>query len=909
MSFPNDPSKPAKRPPGVRRAVRIPPSTALLERELDDEMRFHIEMRVADLIARGMTEAEARAEAERRFGDPNDLRDYFETIEVPNMRRMQWQEWLSDWTTGGLCADVRVALRSLLRAPSFSIAAILALGLGTGAAAGVFSMLEGVVLRPLPYAQPHRLVALWETNTPKSLDHEQLSPVNFVDYRALKGDFADIAGWWVPQLNLTDGATGDPIRVHAVETSRNLFRVLGVQPALGPGFGGDSSFNSKLQEVVISHRLWQSRYNSDAAIIGKPVTLNGSSYAVVGVMPAGFAFPHGTEVWQGLSWDFRQHSRAAHFVEAVGRLAPGATVEQANADLSALGARLGSEYAKTNGGWAARVVPMDQELEGSFRPALFSLLGAAGVLLLIACINVANLLLARGTARRREVAVRAAIGANRPRLIRLFLTESLVLAAIGSVLGFGFAVATVKGLIAWSPITIPRAADVGVNFTVLGFSTLVAMLTAVAFGLAPAIMTSRADLQDALKDGGKGASNAGRRTRSTLVVAEVALAVTLLSAAGLLIQSVSHLSHVGVGVDPASVVTVDLQLAGAGYPSYAQVDRFYANLAAALRTKRGVTAVGASNFLPLDAGWRLPFNRADIARAAKGEEPMAQHESVDEGYFETMHVPLLRGRNFTARDDSTSVPVVIVNEALAKQTWPGENPIGKRIVVQARNIGPLGSRIVPDSVSEVVGVVRDVKNTSLTAAAEPTIYFSVHQFPFRAMHLVVRGLGTLAQMQTTIRDAVRALDPALPLGEMQTMNRVLSASVDPPRFVMLLLGVFAALALSLAAVGIYGILTYVVSHRRKEIGIRLALGAQPSAMLRMVMREGVSLAVAGSAIGIVGAWAAGRSLSRFLYGVEPWDPITLGAVVAVVLAVATAACLMPGRRAAGEDPVSALRAD
>ena len=815
----------------------------------------------------------------------------------------------ADLSLDGLRNDVAYAIRSLVHAPAFTVAAVLALGLGTGATAAVFSMLEGVVLRPLPFANPERLVAIWETNKPKSLDREQLSPVNFVDYRALKEDFDDIAGWWRPQLNLTDAGGGEPVRVAAIETSRNLFRVLGVKPLLGPGFIGDSAFNSTVFEAVISHRLWRSRYGGDPSMVGRTITLDGALYTVVGVMPAGFGFPGATDVWQSLRWPFAQHSRGAHFVEAVGRLKPGIAPALVNAHLATLGARLGREFKDTNDGWSARAVPLDHEMTGLFRPALYSLFGAAGLLLLIACINVANLLLARGTSRRREVAVRSAIGASRSRLIRLFLTESFVLASLGSAVGLAFAAIAVRGLIAWSPIQIPRADEVGVNLSVLAFVTLIVVGTTVAFGLVPALLASRADLQDALKDGAKGASGSGGRLRSGLVVAEVALAVMLLSGAGLLIRSVANLLHERTGVDPTAIVTVDVQLAGAGYKDYARVDAFYNAAVASLARQPEVAAVGAANFLPLETGWRVPYGLVGAARLTSGDEPIAQYHSVDQGYFSTMRVPLLRGRGFTAQDDTNGVPVVIVNETFARQAWPGENPVGKRIVTRATGIGPLGRRIVNGDEHQVIGVVRDIKNTSLKTDAEPALFFSSHQFPFRSMHLVVRTRASSAHMLAVIRDALRRIDPGIPLGNIKTMDRVLAQSVDPPRFVMLLLTVFALLALSLAAVGVYGIFTYVVSHRRKEIGIRIALGAQPEAMLRMIVREGATLALLGCALGVAGALLGGRSLAGFLYGVSASDPVTLTGVPLVVIAVAVVACLLPGRRAAGEDPALALRID
>lgn len=803
--------------------------------------------------------------------------------------------------------DLRFGIRSLRRSPSFTIAAILALGLGTGSAAGVFSLLRGVVLRPLPYARPEQLVMLWEINKTKGLEHEPISPVNFVDYRGLKNVFEDAAAWWRPQLNLTDDS-GEPVRVNAIETTENLFSVLGVRPYLGQDFPIHEKLYGLEGQAIISHRLWQSRFSGDRHVIGKVVHLNGNNYTVVGVMPPGFSYPGQTDLWQQMRWDVSQHSRAAHFMESVARVKPGVPTERVQRELTALTGRLATENKATNNDWSARVVTLDREVAGVFRPALFALLGAAGLLLLIACINVANLLLARAVIRRREVALRAAIGASRTRLIRLFLTESLVLAVIGAALGLGIAIASVKGLLAWSPVQIPRADGVGVDLSVLLFATIIAVVTAVAFGLVPAVFMSRVELQDALKDGAKGAGARGRKLRSGLVVAEVALAVMLLSGAGLLIRSVTKLLRVDAGLDPTSSIAVDLQLPDVAYREWERVDQFYSTLSQSLRTNPEIAAVGAANFLPLEPGWRIAFQVAD-ARVAPEFAPEAQFHIADEGYFNTLRVPLIKGRVFTAQDIAQSPSVIVINETMARRLWPGQNAIGKRIVQTIRGIGPLSRRLGTGNEHEVIGVVKDIKNSSLRSAAEPAVYFAERQFPSRKMHLIVRGHGDPARLAAIVRQAVQRVDPALPLGDIKAMERVLAESVDPPRFVMLLMTVFAGLALTLAAVGIYGILTFMVSYRRRELGIRLALGAQPAAMLRMIVREGVGLTLVGCAIGVVGAFVGGRSLSGFLFSIEPWDPATLGGVLVVVIAVASVACLVPGRRAAAEDPASALRAE
>ena len=807
-----------------------------------------------------------------------------------------------------LISDIRFALRSLVRSPSFAITAVLALGLGIGSTAGVFSLLEGVVLRPLPYRDPSRLVTIWDSNREKGLKHEPISPVTFHDYRALSSVFADAAAWWRPQLNLAD-ETGDPVRVSAVETTENLFDVLGVQPAMGRGFTVHTGLFGGEHEAIISHTLWNTRFGGDPGVIGRAIRLNGFTYTVVGIMPPGFGFPGETDLWQQLQWDLHFHSRGAHFMESVARLAPGVTAGRANRELAALGVRLGNEFRGTNAGWTPKVIELDRETAGVFRPGLFALFGASALLLTLACINVANLLLARASGRRREVALRSAIGASRGRLVRLFLTESIVLVVAGAAVGLAVAVLSIKALMAASPVRIPRADSIGIDAPVLVFATVVAAVTALAFGLVPAFILSRSELQDALKDGSKGSGTQGRALRSALVVIEVALAVILLSGAGLLVRSVTRMLAVNTGVDPALTITVDMQLPDAAYREWPKVEQFYASLVRAIQQRPGVVAAGTSTFLPLQTGWRLPYVPVGAGPFPVGEEPMAQFHSADAGYFAAVRAPIVRGRPFDAHDDVGSTPVVIVNETLARRLWPNEDAIGKRITTTIRNIGPLASRNVAGDEHQVVGVVRDIRNAALRDDTEPAMYFAPGQFPARKTYLVVRGRGDPVELTAIIREEVRHLDPTLPLGDVKPMSRVLAAVVDPPRFVMMLMSAFAVLALTLAAVGIYGMLSYAVSYRRREFGIRLALGARPAGVVRLIVREGLTLVLAGCVVGIAAMFVAGRSLSGFLFEVKPWDATTLGAVLAVVVGVAALACLIPGRRAGAEDPAGALRAD
>jgi len=809
-----------------------------------------------------------------------------------------------------LLQDIRFGWRMLRRTPGFTIAAVVALALGVGATTAIFTVLDRVVLRPLPYADPDRLVMVWDTNDAKALTHERISPVTFGDYRGLTQVFQDAAGWWYPQVNLTE-AGRDPMRVNAVEASGNFFIVLGVQPVLGAGFPSDT-FYSRDRIAVISHRLWRERFAGDQAVIGKPIKLSDAVYTVAGVMPAGFQYPNDTDVWQRLQWDFTQHSRGAHFVESLFRLKSGATVEQANSELRSVTTRLGKEFVATNADWHARAVPLAHEVEGYFRPALFALFGAAAFLLLITCTNVASLLLARATAREREVAVRAAIGASRTRLVRQFLTESVLLAAIGTLLGLAVAIGSVKALIAVSPVQLPRLEGLGalgVDARVLAFSMVIATFTALAFGVVPAMLMACGDMQRPLKESGRSADGGGarRRARSALVVAEVGLAVMLLVGAALLARSFQRLVQQDPGFTPARVVTVNLELPY-NYNNFRNIADFYDQLLTSLRAAPGVTGAGLANFLPLDAAWRLPF--LIDGRPRPTDAPLAQDQSVDEDYFTVIGVPLLRGRFFEHRDTADAHGVVLINEALAKREWPNEDPIGQHITMFVRNIGPMGTVLMPAGTKyQIVGVVANVKNASLSQAPEPAIYFTYRQFSFRGFNIVVRGQGDAAALVAAVRSSVQKLDPNLPLAPARMLDRVIGDATDRPRALMLLMSVFAALALGLAALGIYSVLSCAVNQRRQELSVRMALGAQPRDVLWLVVRQGLALALVGAAVGAFGAFALGRTLASLLYGVSSGDTLAFAAAVTLATLTALAACALPARRAASIDPLRGLRAD
>jgi predicted permease len=820
-----------------------------------------------------------------------------------------------------LFRDVRYGVRQLWRAPGFTAAAVLALGLGVGATTAIFSVLDAVVLRPLPYAQPERLVTLREANAVKGLDREPMSPVNFVDYRALNQVFTDAAAWWRPTLTLT-GEGQEPLRVRAIETSSNLFAVLGVRPRLGAGFPETGPIHKpNIYEVVISDRLWRTRFNANPAIVGQRIRLDNVGHTVVGVMPPGFHFPENDDIWVRLGWDLARHYRGAHFMDGVARLRDGVTVERAQAELTALSTRLGKEFANTNRDWVARATPLHVDVVGFFRPALYVLLGAVSLLLVIACVNVASLMLARSTVREREVAIRAAIGATRARLVRQFLTESALLAMIGSLAGIVLAFVGVRLLVTATPVPIPRLDEVGLDARVLVFALGVAAATAIGFGLLPALFLSGVDSQQTLKESTRTTTSRRREhTRRLLVIAEIGLAVMLLFGAGLLIRTVSNLARqdpgfaraaaAASGARPTTVLTGSVQLTRSTYPQWAQVAQFYGTLLDRLRQSSEVESVGASNTLPLESSWRMPYRvRGRVDGASEGEAPQAQYQTVSDGYFESLGVPLMAGRTFDAHDTANSEGVVVINQTLARQQFGRDNPVGQTIVSMSLGVGPLGSSLMKERAHRIIGVVGDVKNHSLQSPAEPALYHTVRQFPFMVMHVAVRGHADASRLTALLREAVRATDPAIALSDIQTIDNVVDSAVSQLRLLTYLMAGFAALALLLAVVGIYGMLAYAVSQRQQEISIRLALGASRAGLLWLVLRQGLVLAVTGAALGAAGGIVLSRSMSGLLYGVRASDTLTLAAVMAIVVCVALAACLIPARRAATVEPLAGLRGE
>jgi putative ABC transport system permease protein len=814
---------------------------------------------------------------------------------------------------------IRAAARQVRHHPRFALVTILVLGLGTGAAATVFTIVDAVVLRPLPYADPDRLVTIWDTNAEKAARHDPISPVNFMDVRAL-AVFSDAAAWWRPGINVVDPGL-EPARVNTIEVSGNLFALLGVRPQVGGGFpDGGPLFAQRELVAVISDRLWRTRYGADPAVVGRPMLLNDEPYTVVGVMPAGFHYPDDVDVWQRLRWDMTQHSRAAHFMEAVARMRPGVTVEQAQAAADTLTARFQIDYPQTNRGWGTRLVPQLDETLGYYRPALAVLLGAVAVLLTIACINVASLLLTRALSREREVAVRVALGATPRQLVLQLLAEGLLLAVGGAALGLALTAGALPLLLHYTPVTIPRLAGAALDVRTLGAAVAVILGATVFFALVPALASLKRQLTTELKAGERGSSRGARRLYSVLVGAELALACGLLVGSALLVRTVQRMTEIPTGVDAADVATATIQVRPAPGPQATVIPRWsalatqHAAILDAVRREPGVHAAGATNFLPFEVGWREPFLIiGDPPPPRREDAPQAQLHSVSDGYFTAMGARIVRGRDFAAFDGPDVAGTVVVNETFARRYLANREPVGTMLTNLASGIGPLGVNLkwvngqhgVP---VEIVGVVADVRNVALGQEVEPAIYFTTRQFPFSEVTIAVHAVDAAAGA-AAVRNALRAVAPSVPMAEPRTWGSRLAERTAEARVLRSVLIAFGALAALLAAVGVYGLFSWAVAMRTRELAIRLALGATAGTVGGLVIRHGAALVAAGLAGGLVSVQLLDGLLSRVLYGVSARDAVATGAACAVLIVAALVATVPPALRAMRVNPVDGLRAD
>jgi len=809
-----------------------------------------------------------------------------------------------------LIKDISYGIRNLVKRPGLTSIIVITLALGIGATTAIFSVVNAVLLRPLPFADSERLVTVANVN----LKQGDLAFFNtwpdFADWRIQSQSFEKLAGFNTRDLTLT--GVGAPVRLRGGMATSDLFPMLGVSPQLGRVFTPDED-KPGAYSVILSHGLWQQRFGADPNVAGRPLTINGRAYQVIGVMPRGFGFPFkadAVELWINAGIDGEGRSalmkqRGNHYLEVVGRLKPGVTLGQAQAEMGRIAANLAKEYPDTNSEFGATAVPFFQGLVGDVRFVLLLLFGAIACVLLIACANVANLLLARATAREREMAIRAALGASRWRAVRQLLTESVLLSLFGGAAGLLVAMWGTQLLLTFVPPGLPRVAETAVDARVLGFTLMVSVLIGVLFGLAPAWQASKSELTTTLKDGGRGSGDGlrGSRIRNSLIVAQVAIAFCLLVCAGLLINSFWRLRQVNPGFDPNNLLTFKVSLPRTQYEKPEQVETFYQKLVSRIEPLPGVIGVTAVTPLPLSG------DNADVGFAIEGvannsTSPFPNEtflRVVRNGYFRTMGIPLVQGRDFDARDTHASTSVVIINESLALRYFPNQNPLGRRInpSFSTDDRGVLWR--------EVIGVVKDVHHASLSAESGPESYVIQAQVPWNTIMLVVRTSNDPEKLIEAARREVGALDKDLPLYNVKTMEKRISSSFVQPRFQTLLLGIFAGVALLLTAVGLYGVLAYSVTRRTHEVGIRMALGARSIDVLKLIVRNGLALTLLGVAIGLGAAFAVTRLISSLLFGVTPTDTLTFVTVSVVLIGVALLACYFPARRATKVDPLVALR--
>jgi putative ABC transport system permease protein len=879
------------------------------ESAIIEELSQHLDDIYQEHIDDGATPAQAEKLTRDELGESDLLRRELNRIEtriIPEpiiLGTNQRSHMIAD-----LWQDLRYAARMLRQKPGFTLVAVLTLALGIGANTAIFSIVNAVLLQPLPFLDTERL--LWIGGWARNADKEQgVTPADFLDYREQSRSFAILAASVSDGIPMNLSGDGEPERLKGGMVTFNYLDVFGVKPALGRTFVEEEASPGREQVVVLSHSLWVRRFGADPAIVSKSFTLDGRAVTVIGVMPKQFQFPAGVEIWKpfgfgssslgssGSSSPFR--SRELHFLRPIAKLRPDVTIEQAQSEVETIARRLEALYPKTNTNQSLYLMPMQERIVGNIRLTLLVLLGAVGFVMLIACVNVANLLLARAAARSREIAVRAALGAGRGRIVRQLLAESLLLALIGGGAGVLLAIWGVKALVALSSNYLPRADEIGINPIVLGFTLAIALLTGILFGLAPALQSTRSDLTDALKDGGRGAGGGAQRNRvlKFLVAGEVALAVVLLSGAGLLINSFIRLQQVAPGFDETNLLTARIDLPN----PYAEPEKkklFFEQLQQRVAALPGVEAVGLVTELPLarqsaDFKFNIEGRQADTP----GQEGHADIRNANHDYFRAMRIPLLKGRNFSQAEVQANAKVAVISEVLAERYFPNEDPIGKRLFI--------GS--ISKDLCEIIGIVGDVRHRGLDIGLNPAIYFPSLRLGYS--NLVIRTTIAPASLAASVRKEVATIDPKQPVANIKAMEQWVSESIEQPRFRTILFGIFSGAALLLSIVGIYGVMSYVVTQRTHELGIRLALGARPGDVMRLVIRQGMIPALAGLAIGLVAALALTRFIKGFLYGIRATDPLTFAAITLTLLVVSLLACYQPARRAAKVDPLVALRGE
>ncbi|HXA09614.1 MAG TPA: ABC transporter permease [Chthoniobacterales bacterium] len=795
--------------------------------------------------------------------------------------------------------DFRYAVRQLIKNPGFATVAILTLALGIGACAAIFSVVNGVLLRPLDYPQPDRIVVMRETNLPQ-FPIFSVSPPNYLDWQKQTKSYSAIAAYSGDQINLT--GEGEPQRLVGVKATADYFKVYGVQPVLGRTFLPDEDAVGKNHVAVLSNPFWQRVFGGEKNVIGRAVQLNGEAYTVIGVAPPDFGQQSKVDVWTPMAFSAEERDnkyRGAHYLGVVGRLKPGVTVVQAKAELEVLAKQLARQYPDSNKGWGVFMMSMLDYSVRDVRVVLYTLVGAVGCVLLIACANIANLLLARATARHRELSIRAALGANRFRLVRQLLTESVLLALCGGAAGLLVANWGLAALLALAPEDLPRASGIQLNATVLIFSFLLSIVTGVVFGVAPAWLAAHTDMNESLKQGSRGSTDARGRLRGALVVIEVAFALVLLGGAGLLARSFMRLTHVDPGFNPNNATVLRLALPEKKYEKNEQQVAFADALLEKLHVLPGVQEVGLTHTLPLLGDWVLTFEIAGRPKLAPSDLPNTNYYAVTPGYFHAMGIPLIRGRLFTPQDNAKAPRVAIINETMAKQFFPNEDPIGKQINVQNG----------PDTFRQIVAIVGDIKQYGVDKETTAQTYEPFAQHPFNTLNVVLRSTGSPAALIGALRPAVYSIDKDQPVGTIRPLTEILSETIAKQRFAMTLVAVFSIVALIIASVGIYGVMSYNVVQRRSEIGIRMALGAQTRDVLSLILGSGGKLVGIGLLVGLVATFLATRAMGSILFQTNAYDPLTLGAITLLLAAVALVACLLPAHRATRVNPTEALRAE
>jgi len=879
----------------------------LREAEIVEELSQHLEDEYERALSCGASEEEARQQVLEQLNTPELLRRELKRVEhrvSAHPVTLGAEEKINIFAD--LWQDLRYALRTLAKNPAFASIAIVVIALGIGANTAIFSVVNAVLLRPLPFKNPEQLVMIWENATHLGFPKNTPSPPNFLDWQRQNTVFTGMAAMSERSFNLT--GVGEPERLDGRRVSANLFDLLGVPALLGRTFVPDDD-RSGAHVVVLSHSLWQRRFGSDPSVIGLSVTLNGESYTVIGVMPRSVHLPaYGT--WQDKLWvpiaftNEEVTERGSHFLDVIARMKPGIALKQAQAEMETIAARLAKQYPRSNTRIGATVTPLHEEIVGDIKPALLILLGAVGFVLLIACANVANLLLARAAAREKEIALRLALGASRSRLTRQFLTESVLLAFLGAGLGLLLALAGVRVLKTFVPSMILQIQAINIDDRVLLFTASIALLTGIVFGLAPAMHALDSNLNDSLKEGGRDSavSRKGNQLRGLLVIGEVAVSFILLIGAGLLINSFLHLRNLDPGFRTDHLLTMKVDLSELKYPDGQRRSVFFDEVLRRIRALPGVQSVAVAGNLPFTYnGDSASIAVEGIPDPPPGQWPDVIYRAIGPGYFGTMGIPVIRGRDFADQDKADSKKVVVISEKTAQHYWPGQDPIGKRL-----KTGATTSRA---PWREVIGVVKDVRQNDFIAQPKMQMYFDYRQLKDLAANaLVVRTSVEPMSLGTSVRDAIWAVDKDQPVADIDTMDHIVSEAIARQRFSMLLLGIFASLALVLAAVGIYGVMSYSVAQRTHEIGIRMALGARRTDVLKMTVKQGLKLVSVGMMLGLVAAFLLTRVLASLLFGISATDPVTFIGISLVLLAVAVLASYLPALRATKVDPIIALRA-